>query len=201
MRESPPSNRSMHSIAGRSRLARLIAAMLVTIFAVSLFADDVEDRRANAGVRLFRALLSADIDLPKKTVAPNQLLVVFFYVDDERRARDLAARFVQESKELRGLTVSTEVINDPTMEKIAGRAVGGIFFAQAPPRKSIASLVRYGIAKHVIVYSPFEGHVELGVLGGISVEAQVRPFLNHATLEASQISLKPLFLSVAKVFR
>lgn len=191
----------MHQIPGRSRLARLIAAILVALVVVSATADDVEDRRANAGVRLFRALLSADIDLPKKTVAPNTLLVVFFYVDDQRRASDLAARFVQESKELRGLTVTTEIVNDPTLEKLGTRNTAGIFFAQAPPRKTIASIVHYGITKHVIVYSPFEGHVELGVLGGLSVEAQVRPFLNHATLEASQISLKPLFLSVAKVFQ
>ena len=38
----------------------------------------------------------------------------------------------------------------------------------------------------MIVYSPFEGHVESGVLGGLSVEAQVRPYVNRATLEASQ---------------
>jgi hypothetical protein len=184
-----------------SRYARLLAAALVLLIAGHALGDDVEDRRANAGVRLFRALMLADTDLSKKTIAPNQLLVVFYYVDDQRRAKDLAARFVQESKELRGLAVSTEVSNDPSMETLGARTPAGIFFAQSPNRKSIASLVRYGISKHVIVYSPFEGHVELGVLGGLSVEAQVRPFLNHATLEASQISLKPLFLSVAKVFK
>jgi hypothetical protein len=201
MRESARSNPLMQQISGRSLVARLLAATLAALIVASAFADDVEDRRANAGVRLFRALLSADIDLPKKTVAPNTLLIVFFYVDDERRARDLAARFVQESKEIRGLTVTTEVMSDATLEKIGPRSAAGIFLAQAPPRKSIASIIRFGIAKHVIVYSPFEGHVELGVLGGLSVEAQVRPFLNHATLESSQISLKPLFLSVAKVYQ
>jgi hypothetical protein len=184
-----------------SRIARLLAVALVMLVGARAFADDVEDRRANAGVRLFRALLLADTELSKKTAAPNQLLVVFYYVDDDRRAKDLAARFVQESKELRGIAVTTEISNDPSMEKLGGRVPAGIFFAQAPNRKSITSLVHYGISKHVIVYSPFEGHVELGVLGGLSVEAQVRPFLNHATLEASQISLKPLFLSVAKVYQ
>ena len=71
---------------------------------------------------------------------------------------------------------------------------------ECPVNRALTSIIKYGIGHHVIVYSPFEGHVELGVLGGLSVEAQVRPFLNRATLEASQISLKPFFLSVAKVF-
>jgi hypothetical protein len=190
----------VHTTRG-SRLAKLLAAALVLLVASRAFADDVEDRRANAGIRLFRALLLADTDLVKKTAAPNQLLVVFFYVDDERKARELAARFAQDTKELRGVPVITEISNDATLEKLAGRMPAGVFIAQAPPRKSIASLVHFGITRHVILYSPFEGHVELGVLGGLSVEAQVRPFLNHATLEASQISLKPLFLSVAKVFQ
>jgi len=166
-----------------------------------LFGDDVDDRRAGAGVRLFRALLAADTEITKKTSEPNELLIVFYYVDDLRRAMDLAARFVQESKELHGLTVTTEIANDLGMAKLGNRTPAGIFIAQAPPRSSLAALVRYGITHRVIVYSPFEGHVELGVLGGLSVEAQVRPFLNKATLDASQISLKPFFLSVSKVYR
>jgi hypothetical protein len=171
------------------------------VFAGSLLADDAEDRRAGAGVRLFRSLLAADTEITKKTAEPNHLLIVFYYVDDARRATDLAARFVQESKELRGLTVITEIANDAAMSRFANRVPAGLFIAQAPPRNSLLALVRYGISHRVIVYSPFEGHVELGVLGGLSVEAQVRPFLNRATLDASQISLKPFFLSVAKVYR
>jgi hypothetical protein len=184
-----------------SLFAHLIVVVSLLIFGAYLFADDAEDRRAGAGVRLFRSLLAADTDIAKKTAEPNHLLVVFYYVDDARRASELAARFVQESKELRGLTVITEIANDAAMPRFVSRVPAGIFIAQAPPRNSLMALVRYGISHRVIVYSPFEGHVELGVLGGLSVEAQVRPFLNQSTLDASQISLKPFFLSVAKVYR
>jgi len=62
-------------------------------------------------------------------------------------------------------------------------------------------VVRYGIDHHVIVYSPFEGDVERGILGGIAVEAQVRPYVNAATLTASNITFKSLFFKVTKVFR
>ncbi|HEX3580656.1 MAG TPA: hypothetical protein VH087_02760, partial [Thermoanaerobaculia bacterium] len=60
----------------------LVALLLALVLPSLLLGDEVNDRRAAAGIRLFRALLAADLDLPKKTVAPNQLLIVFFYVDD-----------------------------------------------------------------------------------------------------------------------
>ena len=70
------------------RMRRFLAALLLVLVAPSLlYSDEVNDRRAAAGIRLFRALLAADLDLPKKTVAPNQLLVVFFYVDDKAPRR------------------------------------------------------------------------------------------------------------------
>jgi hypothetical protein len=189
-------------MSSRSRmLLRLLAASLIAVICASTGADEVAERRAHAGVRLFRAILLADTDLAKKTAAPNQLLILFFYVDDARHANELAAQFAEEAKDLRGLTIATEVTNDATLAKYATRVPAGVFISQAPDKNALQSLVRYGIQHHVILYSPFEGHVESGVLGGLSVEAQVRPFVNRATLDASQIALKPFFLSVAKVYR
>ena len=182
-------------------MRRLFTALLVALaFASLLFGDEVNDRRAAAGIRLFRALLAADLDLPKKTIAPNQLLIVFFYVDDKARAADLAHRFVAEDK-IHGISVVTEVTNDPNFVSYEKRVPAGIFLADAPAKGPLASIVHWEIAHRVIVYSPFEGHVEKGVLGGLSVEAQVRPYVNRATVEASQISLKPFFMEVAKVFQ
>ena len=176
---------------------RAIATVMLLLGVHYAAADETADRRTSAGVRLFRAVLAADTDLAKKTVAPNQLLIVFVCVDDRRGAADLAQRFVQE---IRGLSVVTEVTTDATFAGYAKRVPAGIFIAQPPGKQALASIIRYGIQNRVVVYSPFEGHVESGVLCGLSVEAQVRPFVNRATLAASQISLKPFFLEVAKVY-
>lgn len=175
--------------------ALLIAAPLIG-------ADDVQARRAELGVRLFRTLLAADLDITKKTVENNQLLVVFYYVDDKRRAEELAARFMGNPPEkVRDMTVVTEVTNDATFAKYATRAPAAVFIAQPPKQNLLRSVIKFGIDRRLIIYSPFEGHVERGVLGGIAVEAQVRPFVNLATLEASRISLKAFFLQVTKVYR
>lgn len=176
--------------------ARLLALALI-VFAFALRADDAADRRTEAGARLFRALLAADLDLPKKTVN-NQLLIVFFYSSDARRASALAQSFA--GANIRDIPVMVEVTNDATLAKYAGRTPAGLFIADTAAKGALQSLVRYGIDHRVIVYSPFEGDVENGVLGGLSIEAQVRPFLNQTTLDASHISLKSFFLKVAKVY-
>jgi hypothetical protein len=178
----------------------LVALLLALVLPSLLLGDEVNDRRAAAGIRLFRALLAADLDLPKKTVAPNQLLILFFYVDDKARAADLAQRFATDDK-VRGIPIVTEVTNDPSFAAYEKRVPAGIFLADAPAKQPLVSIIHWGITHRVIVYSPFEGHVERGVLGGLSVEAQVRPYVNRATVEASQITLKPFFMEVAKVYQ
>jgi hypothetical protein len=178
----------------------LLALLLALVLPSLLLGDEVNDRRAAAGIRLFRALLAADLDLAKKTVAPNQLLIVFFYVDDRARAAELAQRFATDDK-VRGIPIVTEVTNDPNFAAYEKRVPAGIFLADAPAKGPLTAIIHWGITHRMIVYSPFEGHVEKGVLGGLSVEAQVRPYVNRATVEASQITLKPFFMEVAKVYQ
>lgn len=184
----------------RFRARAVAMALSVAVSAApALHSDDMLDRRTEVGARVFRTLLAADLDLGRKTVAANQILIIFYYAKDGRRAGELAKAFA-DSGDVHGLSVVAEVTNDATFAKYAGRAPAGVFITEVAPRPAVQSLVRFGIDRHVIVYSPFEGDVESGVLGGLSIEAQVRPYLNRATLESSHIALKSFFLQVAKVY-
>jgi hypothetical protein len=183
----------------------LTACALAVLLGGALFASQADDdRRAEAGVRLFRALLAADVDLASKAGDDGKLLLVVFHTGDKDRATTLVTALAGDPKDgpdpIRDLPVRLDTSVDPTFAVYEGKPPAGIFFAQAPPPRTIATIVRYGIDHHVVVYSPFEGHVEQGVLGGLSVEAQVRPYVNRATLEASHITLKAFFMKVAKVY-
>ena len=185
------------------RLLAFVTALAVALGA-PLSADDLGDVRSQAGARLFRAFLSADVDIDRKKVEKDQILVVFLYTDERQRAADLAASFAGNPKDavtIHGAPVLVELSSDTSLASYAGRVPAGIFLAQPPSYNALKSIIRYGIDHHVIVYSPFEGHVERGVLGGLAVEAQVRPYVNLTTLDASNITLKPLFFKVTKVFR
>lgn len=183
----------------------LVLAVLARGAAPDLHADANQDRRVEIGVRLFRALLAADVDLKNRTLEDGRLLVVFFYTDDSKRALGVAKAFSKGEEKgaegVRGIPTVTEAASDVGFADYAGRRPAAVFLVQPPPGEGLRAIVRYGIANSVVVYSPFEGHVESGVLGGLAIEAQVRPFINLTTLEASRITLKDFFLKVTKVCR
>jgi hypothetical protein len=187
----------------------LVAGLAVALHALPKppgLADVYQDRRAETGTKLFRALLAADLDLERKTTSDGRLLVLFFYTDDRKRADERAKAFGKAAtpeavEPIRGLPVSMETTADPSFAQYPRRLPAGIFLAQPPDAAALRSIVRFGIANKIIIYSPFEGHVESGVLGGLVVEAQVRPYINEGTLTASNIRLKDFFLKVTKVYR
>jgi hypothetical protein len=199
---TPPASRR----GGRRRRAVALTACALGVWlAGALVASQADDdRRAEAGVRLFRSLLAADLDLANKAGDDGKLLLVVFHTGDRQRAAALVTALAGDPKDgpdpIRDLPVLLDTSTDPTFAAFDGDPPAGIFLAQAPPPHVIATIVRYGIDHHVVVYSPFEGHVEQGVLAGLSVEAQVRPYVNRATLEASHITLKSFFMKVAKVY-
>ena len=76
-----------------------------------------------------------------------------------------------------------------------------LFLATPLGASELDRLVAWSIRHGVILYSPFEGDVERGVLAGVSIEAKVLPYINQRTLDASGVEFKPFFMRVAKVHR
>ena len=177
----------------------LCAALLL---APLLHADSEQDRRNEAGIRLFGTLLAADVDLAKKATPDGKLLLLIYYSNDARSAEALAKSLrvtpSGEPRKLGGFAVDVGITSDPAF---TNQNPAGVFLAQPPPAATLKSIIQYGIARRIIVYSPYEGHVESGVAGGLSVGAQVKPYINASTLAASQISLKAIFMKVAKVYQ
>jgi hypothetical protein len=190
---------------GGGRGAAVLAAvvcLLLLLRAVTSHADAYDERRSEAGARLFRSMLAADLGLPQRTVADGHLHVVFLYANDRKPAEEVLRVFAKADAQgapepIHGFPLSLETSAD--LAPYATHPPGAIFIAQPLDTTRLRSVVQFGIANHLIVFSPFEGHVESGVLGGLVVEAQVRPFVNRRTLAASGVSLKEFFLKVAKV--
>lgn len=180
----------------------LVLAALLAAVPGRLSCDETQERRSSAGARLFWALLAADLDLANKTCADGSLLVVVFYTTDREEADRVTAILGShdENRTIRTLPVRIEATDDPGFSAYKKDPPAGIFLAQAPSTRDLRAVIRYGIQHRVIVYSPFEGHVEQGVLAGLSVGARVQPYVNRDTLDASHIHLKGFFLKVTKVY-
>jgi hypothetical protein len=183
--------------------ACVLALLLLPLATPPAGGETEQDRRTGAGLRLFRSLLAADLDLEAKRDPDGKLLLVVFHTGNRTHAQELARALAgggTEPEPVRGLPVKVELTNDPSFALYGSHPPAGIFLAQAPSSSALDTIVRYGIDHHLIVYSPFEGHVERGVLAGLSVGAQVRPYVNRDTLAASHIELKSFFMKVTKVY-
>jgi len=184
------------------RSLALFSVLVLTSLAIAnVNADTRDDRRVRAGARLLRSLLAADIGIAGKTAQDGRLHVVVLG-GDARMQREVIGLIVPPQggagARIRGLDVSIEARNQlpaGTDETVA------VFLAAVPEAAELDAVLRYAKRPGVIVFSPFEGHVERGIHAGLSIEAKVRPYVNEASLRESGIALKPFFLRVAKVYR
>jgi hypothetical protein len=183
---------------GRRIIALLMACGLtLSLAGANVQADSYDERRVRAGARLFRSMLAADTGIEGRKNADGSLHVLL-YAADPALAGEIGALISPPSKgAVRGLPLKVQ--SSAKLPAEGGEVPAGLFLASIPTDAELERLVRWGIANRVIVYSPFEGHVERGVAGGISIEAKVQPYVNLGTLKAAGVQLKPLFMKVAKV--
>lgn len=168
-------------------------------------AGGVGDGRVETGVRLFRAMLAADTEIERKVDGEGALRLLIVHAGDASRAKGVMALLArrdapQPPEPIKGLPVRLEVVRVEDLAASARKPVAGVFLAESLSRAGLATLIQFGVERRLVVYSPFEGDVEQGVSGGLSIEAQVRPLVNASSLRAAQVTLKEFFLKVAKVF-
>jgi hypothetical protein len=185
--------------------SRAAGAVALSLFGLTLaggmaLADSADDRRVRAGARLFRALLAAEVEVESKA-APDGALHVVVFGDDAHligEVTDLIAPGGDAANSaIRDLPV--QVVSIDTLPDLDKTQPVGIFLATSPSDAQLEALIRWSANAHVVLYSPFEGHVERGVSAGIAVEAKVQPYLNLTALREAGVELKPFFVKVAKV--
>jgi len=174
-------------------------ALILVIGSATCLADSYDDRRLRTGAKLFRALLAADLGLQDRAGTDGRLTILILASEPgpAGEVADLVSGAGGPGAgTIRGIPVNIEIAAD--LPATHG-PVAGMFVASQKTRERVDQIARWGIAQRTIVYSPFEGHVEQGVLAGLSVEARVRPYLNRKTLEESGIHLQPFFLQVVRM--
>ncbi|MDH5755682.1 MAG: hypothetical protein OEZ55_03325 [Nitrospinota bacterium] len=177
--------------------------MLLLSFQGALAADAYEERRVKAGVKFFQAMLAADLDIGSKGGDDGALLLLVVYKGDRVGAENISWQLNisgegQTPTSIRKIPIHVEVTNDMTFRQYAARKVAGVYIGENLGREDLAPVIGFGVEKGIVVFSPFAGHVENGVLGGISVEAYVLPFVNMKMLSNSGVRLKPFFMGVVK---
>lgn len=183
-------------------VGRRLCLLLVLMFADghALVADTYSDRRVAVGLNLFRTLLVADQEAEAKADETGTLPIYVLYAED----RILADSHVDTLQlELGSIRERRTRIESVSFHDYLSRKRGsplGIFISQRLTADELERLIRLSIEQGVILFSPFEGDVEKGVLAGLSVQASVRPYINLKVLKETGIAIKPFYLKVARTY-
>ena len=175
----------------------LLLAGLLLLPIQALYADEFSKRRADVGLKLFRTFVSADLDIQSKA-KNGEVLVILTYANDERIAKDHQSKLQAAFTKVNNLPVVIRTVN---LEQVLSSKLiqpAALFVSQPLTSQERDALVLYAIKNSIIIFSPYEGDVEQGILAGISVQARIRPFINMETIKKGKFNIKPFYLKVAK---
>ena len=189
-----------YSTCGQYKSCILHQAVRIFIVYIILstagFATDAEKRRVVAGLELFQAFLSSDTNIENKVFGNDKLLLLIVYDDDMDGAEKMAGQ-LRKTKKIRGVEVLVNVTRYTGLSSSVKLSPAGIFLAEQLIG-NLDEVVKYSTENRILLFSPFEGDVERGVMCGIHISDRVLPFINKQAMANSGIVFKKFLLRVAK---
>lgn len=154
-----------------------------------------DELRVKAGLDLFPSLLTADLDIADKKGNDGFLTLLLIYTDDRSQVMKMAG-VLGSLEKIRKIPIRVEITNDLTMSSFKDNPPAGIFIAQ-PLGDKLSDVVYYAVNNSIVLFSPFKGDVEKGVLGGIRISDRVLPYINISSMKSSGIRIKQFFMRVS----
>lgn len=181
-------------------LSIILGYMTVIMLICSTAGAAVErdELRVRAGLDLFPSLLAADLDISKKQCKDGFLTLLLIYTDNRNQAEEMAT-ILKGLEKIREIPIRVEISNDLSMQGFKDNKPAGIFLTQ-PLDKNFYDIVSYSINNSIILFSPFNGDVEKGAMGGLHISDRVLPFLNMVSMKSSGIHIKQFFIRVSVIY-
>jgi hypothetical protein len=194
----------MKSIFKIKKIILMVRYILFSCIAVMILSDERafpverDELRVNAGIDLFPSLIAADLDIEKKRGSDGTITLLLFYTDNRAQAVSMSER-LSEGKKIRNIPIRVEISNDLTMRVYTDNPPAGIFLTQ-PLYEGLPEIIKYATDKGIILFSPFQGDVENGVLGGLHISDRVLPYINKSAMNATGINIKQFFIRVSVIY-
>ncbi len=177
----------------------IISVSMFTMVSTSLVADTFSDRRVHVGLKLFRMLIAADLEQQDKLDHNGKFLVHLIYANDSFSAQKMQSSLADDFSTLKNL--STNITTVPLDTQLRSNTPpAAIFITQQLNQHELLQLLTYCKQHRILLFSPFAGDVEKGVLAGVSVEATIKPLLNQTTLNTSNFKINDFYVRTAKLY-
>ena len=198
---------SIKLLAKQTLYARIVLVW-IALFCLAnagLNAGEMIDARINIGLKLFRAILAADLKIKTKINSNAELPLLLIYKDNINKGKKYAKNLLDLGKknghaQIKNIPIKVSFVHYQFFTSEKNDLPAGIFLLDKMSAEELAPIISFAIKNHIIVYSPFDGDIEKDITAGLSIGARVRPIINVKTLNASQIQIKPFFLKVAKKY-
>ena len=183
-------------------LACLLLSGISSSFAE--FGNASENRQVRIGLRIFKAVLAADKDLSLKTNGDESLEIALLYTSHSDKANKFGKELLAMGKSekrgnIRGKRIDVKPIHIEKLHTLI-RQPAALFIIDPLNQDQLKRVIDFAKTHRRLLYSPFQGDVERGVMAGLAIETRVRPHINQASLEASSVNLRSFFFKVAKIY-
>ena len=167
--------------------------------------SDVQAGKIRTGLKIFRSLLLADRDIEKKVNEEQSIDIIFLFQSNNSKAKHFAKTFVRMGRRssvglIKGHPIKIHVMRKLSLIEGTDIRPAAIFIIDPFVESRVKTIAKYGREKKIITFSPFEGDVENGILGGLVVDSRILPFINKDALAASEVRIKSFFLKVARTY-
>lgn len=195
--------------ANKTRRLLLAGGFMVGLFFLTLavfagnlgYADEEDQRRVDISLSIFPRIVAVDNHFRKKLVDDNKVKLVFLYSENKRRAENLAERMEEENKNIGGMGVMASALSISNATKgMAKQRPTAFFISERLNNDDLNRVIAYAEARNRLVFSPFSGDVERGVMVSISVTNRVKPYFNLEALRRSKVDINALLMKMSKIY-
>lgn len=181
-------------------MKRLLLFILLCVVYTHAFADAKQERRLSISVSIFPRIVAVDEGLESKLDENNNIHLAVIYYDDSSKAIDIASKMTQKISNIAGKNIVVESIKYSELLKNNAPRITGAFLVEPVNADIRNQLVRYFTRQGILLFSPFEGDVENGVMASIFIGSKIRPYFNISSIEKAGIKLKSAIIGVSKLY-
>ena len=189
---------SCASVATRRRqhLGCCASLLLLLCFTLAIAGTlwEEERQRLTIGMRLFPAVLAADLNLSQRRDADGQLQVLILH-DGQHEAAAQVQRALQALASVQQHPLEVQIVTLEQLSEYPQRPIAAIFVAAPIAQRGLYPRLLSDYS--TLTFSPFDGDVERGAVAGIRITDRILPLVNLEQAEQAAIAFKPFFLRVA----
>lgn len=168
------------------------------LFSPELYADATEDRRVMISASIFPRIIAVDEDLSKKLDSKGNVHLALVYKSDISKAEKIAKQIRRKVKKIAGTKFHVTIVKLKDINQDNSERFSGILLVNPLSNTGLKTVKNYSNTQHILLFSPFEGDVERGVMAGIFVGSKIRPYFNLKSLGSAEVSLKSAIMKVSK---